>query len=451
MAMTPGTWGGGLGLVREPFAGAWQRNRETRTSNVLTHTAVYRCVNMISSDIAKMGLNLVELGPEGIWHSAESPAFSPVLRKPNHYQTRIQFIEQWVISKLVHGNTYILKERDARNVITSLYVLDPTRTWPLVADDGSVFYQISSDNLAGVGTGVTVPASEIIHDIMSALYHPLVGVSPITSCALSAAVGLKMQEHSGAFFANGATPGGILTAPAHIPQETANRIKKDFETKYGGLNLGRIAVLGDGLDYKAMSMTAVDAQLIQHLKWTAEPVCTAFGVPAYKIGVGVLPAHNNIAQLDQQYYSQCLQILIEAMEICLNEGLELPKTYGTNFNIEDLIRMDASQRIDASVKSISGGLFSTNEERARFDRKAVPGGDDVRAQQQLFSLAALAERDKNKPFAKPTTPPPAIPSKAPGLPPPLPSKGDDVEEKLSTEETAVLAGAYLRKELGLAA
>jgi hypothetical protein len=55
---------------------------------------------------------LVEQDSNGIWKEVDVAAFSPVLRKPNRYQNRIKFIEQWVVSKLLHGNTYVLKQRD---------------------------------------------------------------------------------------------------------------------------------------------------------------------------------------------------------------------------------------------------------------------------------------------------------------------------------------------------
>jgi phage portal protein BeeE len=71
-----------------------------------------------------------------------------------------------------------------------MYVLDPFRTKPLVAPDGSVYYQLSKDNLAGVEDAVTVPASEIIHDTMTPLYHPLCGVSPLYACGVAASQGL---------------------------------------------------------------------------------------------------------------------------------------------------------------------------------------------------------------------------------------------------------------------
>ena len=96
-----------------------------RVENVLTYTAVFSCISLIANDIAKLRLRLVRQDDDGIWVETESSAFSPVLRRPNRYQNRIQFISQWVTSKLVHGNTYVLKQRDQRGIVTALYILHP--------------------------------------------------------------------------------------------------------------------------------------------------------------------------------------------------------------------------------------------------------------------------------------------------------------------------------------
>src|SRR5262249_14260188 len=141
---------------------------------------------------------LVEKDDNGIWNEVTAAAFSPVLRKPNRLQNRIKFFEQWIVSKLLHGNTYVLKQRDNRNIVVALYILDPTRTRPLVAPDGGVYYQVGHDNLAGLydpdATTTTIPASEIIHDVMVPLYHPLCGVSPLTASGIAAVQGLAIQR-----------------------------------------------------------------------------------------------------------------------------------------------------------------------------------------------------------------------------------------------------------------
>src|SRR4030095_1362663 len=112
----------------------------------------------------------------GIWTPVDIAAFSPVLRKPNRYQTRIKFVEFWITSKLLHGNAYVLKQRDQRGIVIALYVLDPTRVIPLVTPSGDIYYQLNRDDLSGLTDSVTVPAREIIHDPMVCLFHPLIGV-----------------------------------------------------------------------------------------------------------------------------------------------------------------------------------------------------------------------------------------------------------------------------------
>ncbi len=394
----PLTW------IREAFSGAWQRNIATPVGDVLTFGAVFSCITLIATDIAKMHLGLIEEQPDGTAKKVSNPAYSAVLKKPNHYQTRIMFIMQWVISKLTWGNTYVLKERNNRGGagagnVTALYVLDPSRVQVLIAPNGDVYYALSSDVLAGIEVGIpAIPASEIIHDVMYPLYHPLVGVSPIHACGLAAIQGLRIQTNSAKFFANGAALGGVLTAPGAISNETAQRLKEFWETKYTGPeNVGKVAVLGDGLKFEAMTMRSTDAQLIEQLKWTAENVCTCYHVPAYKVGVGAPPAFNNIESLDQQYYSQCLQILIECIELLLDEGLAIKAPQSTEFDLDDLLRMDTATLIDVQAKGVGAGLVAPNEGRRKLGLPPVKGGETPYLQQQNYSLAALDARDRALP------------------------------------------------------
>lgn len=441
--MTPADWGlsrsGWWPIIRESFTGAWQRNIEISTESVLSFAAVYACVTLIAADIAKVRIKLVRQGDDDIWTEASQSPFSPVLKKPNRYQTRIKFVEQWVTSKLIWGNTYVLKERDKRGVVTSLYILDPQRVKVLVAPDGSVWYELQQDYLSGVPeAAATVPASEIIHDVMVALYHPLCGVSPISACGLAAVQGLRVQNHSTIFFQNGANPGGVLTAPGTIGPETAKRLEETWNQNYGGENAGRIAVLGDGLKYERMAMTAVDAQLIDQLKWTAENVCTAFHVPPYMIGVGTTPTYNNIEALNQQYYAQCLQTHIESIELLLDEGLGLDQQaplMGTEFDLDALLRMDTATRVKAGADAIGSGGMSPNEARARFfDLPPAVGGESPMIQQQNFSLAALAKRDaKADPFS----------ASAPATP--------DAQPSGPVDAIPLKAAAYLQKAIEMAA
>ena len=413
--------GGWYPVIREPYTGAWQKDDPLPLGTVLSNPVVYSCVSLIAADVAKLRLRLVTQDDNGIWLETTNPAYSPVLRKPNRYQTTFDFVQQWITSKLLYGNTYVLKERDQRGVVAALYVLHPRHVWPLIAPDGSIYYRLFREPLTDIfltdldtdmPTEAVVPASEIIHDIMFAPYHPLMGVSPIYAAGMSAMQGLKIQDNSTALFANGSTPSGVLTAPGAISDDQASSLKTRWEAAYTGVNSGRVAVLSNGLTYAPMTMSAVDSQLIEQQKFSAETICACFHVPPYMLGFGERPPHYaNVEPLLQQYYSQCLQALLTAFETHLDEGLELAPALGTEFDIDDLIWMDTATKTKAAADSIGAGALSPDEARAKyFGVGPVPGGDTPYMQQQMFSLKALAKRDAEDPFSKPAAPPDATPS-----------------------------------------
>lgn len=400
-------------IVRESFAGAWQRNITVDRSSCMSFHADFACKTLIARDIGKLRIKLMKRDAGGIWSEAENPAYGPVLRKPNRFQTRNQFWEYWILSKLNRGNAYVLKERDERNVVVRLYVLDPGRVVPLVAPDGGVYYELKADNLSGIDELVIVPASEIIHDRMNCLFHPLVGLPPVYASGLAATQGLAIQNNSARFFANNSSPGGVLTAPGTIDNITAERFKKEWEEKFSGNNVGRVAVLGDGLKYEKMSLTAVEAQMIEQLKWSSEIVCSTYHVPPYKIGIGSFPPYTNVQSANIEYYSQALQSLIEDAEECLDVGLGIGyasnSTYGAEFDVENLLRMDSVTQMEVLDKGKN--ILKPDEARRKLDLPPVPGGNSVYRQQQDYSLEALAKRDaKADPFA-------AAPSAAPASDP----------------------------------
>lgn len=413
--------GGWWNIILESFQGAWQANIVVDSpKNLMANSGIYACITLIAEDIAKNRIKLLQYDDDNF--ADEVPigsAWNPVLRKPNKYQTRIQFLSQWIFQKLAHGNAYILKVRDKRRIVKELHVLDATRITVLISPEGDVFYQCGRDDLTGVKEQGIIPAEEIIHDRMTCLFHPLIGVAPIYAAGWAATMGNKIVSNSAQFFANLSRPSGILTAPGHIAQETADRIKTAWQTNYGGQNVGKIAVMGDGLEFKEMSVPAEQAQLVEQLKWTIMDIARCFHVPEFKVG-GTIPAGATIETLNQIYYNDCLQSLIENLELCLDEGLELPFYLGVQLDLDNLLRMDSGARSKQVTDEAKGAIRTIDEARAILGLRPILGGDTAYMQQQNFSLAALAKRDAlPDPFAKTSTPA-ALPA---------PSQGSDMDDE----------------------
>ncbi len=404
-SLAPAPTGGNdwLPIIHEPYTGAWQKNDELKRTDLTSFHAVFACVSLIASDVGKLRIQTKSL-QDGVLLPIKSRT-QTLLKKPNKHQTWQQLAEQWITSKLLRGNAYIFKQRDIFGDVWQLYVLNPDRVKVLVSDNGDVFYQISQDKLFNITSDMVVPASEIIHDRFNCFYHPLVGLSPITACAISVGLGLAIQSGSKAFFNNASRPSGVLSVPSSISQAKADEVKAQWKANYSGINRGGIAVLGDGARYESIGMSSSDAQALEQLKMSGETVCSVFHVPAFKVGLGTIPAGQKVSDLNEIYYSDCLQHYIEAIENLLDEHLGFEKGVECEASLSALIRMDGMSQIIYLKEGTLSGIFSPNEARAVLGLPPVVGGESPLMQQQNYSLSALARRDNSdNPFGNTTAP-----------------------------------------------
>jgi phage portal protein, HK97 family len=371
---------------------------------------VFSCISLISADIAKMPIAVKRRQSNGVWARANNPTLSPLLSKPNFYQTPMQFFELWLISKLSHGNAYILKLRDQNGRVEQLRVLDPRRVIPYVSDDAEIFYSVMADELNGLGGGIFVPARELIHDRFNTFFHPLCGLSPIYAAGLAAAGGEAMLRNSAHTFKNGGRPGGIITVPGSVDADKAREIKENWDQGYAGHNAGKTALLADGASFVAVSAKATDAQLVEQLDLSTKLVASTFHVPLYKIDSGDAPSYNNIEALEQSYYSQCLQVYMTAIECLFKDSFDLPDDTCAEFDHSKLLRMDTAARYKSYSDGIGSGFLAPNEARVKENMNPVEGGDTPYLQQQNYSLDALSKRDSQEnPFGSPAQPEPTDP------------------------------------------
>lgn len=421
-------------LIREPFTGAWQRNREEKRGDMVTYPTLYACLMRISTDIGKLPYSLRTRAPGGVWTEVANSAYDPVLRKPNGYQTPGQFRESWLLSKLTQGNTYVLKRRDNRGVVVDIYVLDPERVMPMVADSGAVFYQLQTDKLNSLpddypADHLIVPASEIIHDRCMTVHHPLIGVPPLAAAYWPALKNMKIMRNATDFFANNAQPGGLLTAPAGMTEADAELVKNYWTEQFavGGAQYGKIAVIGADMKFTPFAMKSIDSQMIEQMRYGDEQICQPFGIPPFKVGIGTLPSGLGVDGLNQLYYADALQTHIEHMEALLDEGLGISRPLGVELDLDPLLRMDEAKRADVETKLVQGKIKTPDEGRARFNLAPTGGGDTLWGQNQDYPLGVLANRMEWDQAMQPPAPPPA--------PAPEP---EPEEEDLSPEQRAYL-------------
>ena len=379
-------------VVQEPYTGAWQNNDPLTTESALCNPSVFGTIARISEDIGKIAPPLLlERDANGFWFETTNSAYSPVLRRPNAYQNAPQFTAAWIQSKLIYGNTYALKVRDERSVVSALHVLDPRKVKVLVAPDGSVYYELQAYDLAGLPADtppVVVPAREIIHDRYNCLFHPLMGVSPLFALTGAINQAQAIQTTSTTFFAKGGRPSGILIAPTKLDPLSASRLKEQA----ANFKAGEILIAELGMKYETISTSAADAQLIAQLGWTEEQVCKVFGMPVSILNSSKQPPYANAEASQLQYKSQCLEPLLVAFAQCLGDGLDLPLYLTLEFDDTLLIWLDTMTRVNAAKVAITAGLSPNEVRDTYFGLGPVAGGDQPYLQQQNWPLADLADR-----------------------------------------------------------
>ena len=167
-------------------------------------------------------------------------------------------------------------------------------------------------------------------------------------------------------------------------------------------------------------------------------VCSTYHVPPYKVGLGQPPSVGSVQSWNLDYYTSCLQVLIEAIEILLDEGLGLRgegrdgPNLGVEFDLDDLLRMDTATQYDVAQKA--KGMLTLDEQRRKINAPPIEGGETIYLQQQDHSLAAIAARDAQLIDAVNN--------------PPLPDP--PAEPELDDEARSLLLAGYLRKELDAA-
>lgn len=442
--------GGGNGDI--PYAGAWQQNvRDAQSAgpHMFANTGIFSCMNVISSDISVIPPEVLITDANGIRNVHTNHPYTALLQNPNSFQTQLQFVQEYMLSKLRAGNTYVLMLRDARYVVNEMFVLNPNCVQPLITDTGDVFYRLSRDPLANLSDSVVVPARDIVHDRNMALWHPLVGMSPLFAACMNAMIMGRIQMNSEHFFRNMARTSGVLVAPGKVEPAVAKKLQADWESNYSGGGIGRTAVLTNGFDYKPMSpQTAVESEMVNQLRWGIEEISRVFGVPAYRIGEMNKATYRNSEQQARDYVKNCIGYHIRCFEQSVGRGLGLANGVEIRFNLTELFRMEQDVRYAAHKLALDAGFKTINEVRYEEDLPPVPGGDKPRVQMQSVPLE-IADALANAQIAEKLTPPPAPKPAAPAPDKPAPKQ---LEFDLDTPDPAqmdLLVDAFVERfELG---
>jgi HK97 family phage portal protein len=245
-------------------------------------SAVWGCVRLISETIASLPLSIYSRTADGGRREATGhPIYTLLHYRPNRLQTSTEFLQMLTAHALLRGNGYGRIVPGPRGPVDEIVPLHPDWVTPEELVGGGVRYRVSRP---GVPTEV-LNDEDVLH-LRGIASAGVVGLSVIEHARETVGLALATEGYGARLFSQNARPGGVLTHPSKLNQETADRIRASWQQAHAGLgNAHAVAVLEEGMKFEPVGMTNEDSQFIATREFQAEEIARWFGVPPHMIGL----------------------------------------------------------------------------------------------------------------------------------------------------------------------
>lgn len=328
----------------------------------MSSTAVLQAVRRISQGVAMLPTILYRRDGQGKMRATDSALYRILHDSPNPEITAYEFKEWLQASCLIRGTAFAEIVRNRYGEPIELWPLRSDRMTVKRLDSGSIVYAYSSN-----GQIYPLRPEQVFH-LRGFAYYGLIGLCIPDTCRESLGVTQAQEEYQARYFANDASPGGILEAPGILTDEAHKRMKVSWESMHSGLdNKHRIAILEDGTQYKQVGLSAKDAQLIEGRTFQVQEVARMFDIPPHMLMELSRATFTNIEHQGLEYVTYTLGPWLKRWEQRIHKHLIGPRDqqeYFAEFLVDALMRGDAASRASFYRTLFYTGSLSANEIRS---------------------------------------------------------------------------------------
>lgn len=350
----------------------------TRSKITVTYTSAlkspsfYRGKNMISRYIAGLPVDIVEKG-DGYRKKIEKHPIREILDIPNPAMNWEAFIKHLIDNAILKGNGYaqIIRTTNTRSIAG----LEPRVPEQISVGFGE--YEDLDGEFRNIklftwnksnGNKEIIPYYDMVH-VYDDSYDGISGRSILEVAAEAIGMEISLIEHGATFFGNAATPSGILSTPNKLDEQTRDAISEAWHKSNAGDNAHKTAILGNGWDFKPMSVTHDKAQYIESRRMAISDIARYLNIPPVLLLDGESTFNNQEAaqiQFRQDAIKPWVKILRSELEHKLfkNNG---EKNLTVKFNFRTVIETEVNTETDVLVKQKAAGAISTNEFREKLD------------------------------------------------------------------------------------
>lgn len=386
----------------------WQTGRKPLHGG--NNAVVEACVRRYASSISSMPVEHYITKEDGTRVPVKNSAPLRALRKPNPLMNQVEFLSNLVRSLFYNGNAYAVARRNNRTEVVEMWLMRPEMVHAYrLPEDGGVVYSLSDTRFTyeNFDPEYFVPARDMLHVKLATPDDPLRGVSPLDSVYAAVATNDAITTGSARFFQNQGRPSGVISTEKDLTKEQTLRLRELWDQQSAGFASGKTPILSNGLEWKQISMSSQDAQMVQANQMTIEAITSVFGVPLALVNSMGSSTYNNTEQLISHWLSTDLGHTIKLIETSLENFFEMGQDESINLDEKILLRTNMKDRVDTLGQAVQRGIYSPNEARRIEGLPPVDGGDKPYLQQQMIQVGQTPE------VVPPTLPTPAVKSPEP--------------------------------------
>lgn len=356
-------------------------------------SAVWACVRLLAETVASLPMNIKKRNGKNWTDDEEHALYTLFAFKPNRYMTRLEWFECMMLNLVLQGNAYAKIERNSKGQIISLLPLMASQMQVVLAEDGGVIYAYNTGNDV-----IAYGEDNILH--VKLFGNGIIGLSPLSYGAAAMGVGIAAEGRASKMFANGAKPTGVLMLDKTLTAPQREQIREQFAGLAAG-DTDQLYVLEAAMKYEQVSMSPIDAQLLETRKFQIEDIARFFGVPSVLINHMVAGAlGSNVAQIIEGFYKLNLRPYLERFEAALHAKLLAPgerRDYKFEMDYEALLRTDRDARFKTYATGVQNGIIDRDEARGWEGLPARGNGAEVlTAQTNLAPLGMLGKIQPGK-------------------------------------------------------
>ncbi len=332
----------------------------------------YFAVDKVAQRVAGFEPELYRLGRNGSVEQIDDSELLALLFRANSTMTRSDFF--YIIGGLIRvfGRAPVYLDRPRPNA-------KPTAIWPLRPDllrrETNAKGELTGYSYKVGSESMDMAIRDVINIRRPSLANHAEGSSPLFSASLEIDADLQSAVWNKFILENGAEPSGVLTTEQEIDDDSFERVRVQWESRYqGASNAGKTAILEKGLKYEKISQTQKELDFIESRKFNRDTILTLLGVPTSLINDTANRANAETAErtFNKETIEPTLRLIVDQ----LNEFL-VPE-YDSNMWL-DFAPVVSDDAETARLEDTAGinNWYTPNEVRARRNLAPLEGGDYI--------------------------------------------------------------------------